>query len=278
MTKALQNFSYSVLWCGAALGCSIALFASCNARVEGCLDPEATNFDVTVDRNDQSSCTYPDLLLDASYRWADTVFRLNEVFVNDLSQAFVVTDAYILFSQVVLNTVDQGSLTVDNKTTWYVGDQSMGGELEVSDDFTLVDLTRFVYPLGDWSTTTFITTANLSAGVPDSLVPTIPDTLMSDKISDPRVFYSEELMRFAIARFSIISDTSTDVSNTYHITEASIPLTFELNKDLNLGSDDTVRVAIDFEQVLGTVDFGSDSTSIVQEIANGLSQAIIDNN
>ena len=263
------------IYCGM---CGIAAFFSCNARVDGCLDREATNFNVTVDRNDPSLCQYPDMLLNVTYQWGDTLFRTNQVFDNAFGQPFIVTDFYILFSQFALNAEDGRKLTVDNMTSWYVGDQSDGESLDVTDDFTLVDLSTFSFSLGDWSTTTFVNTADFTVGVPDTLTPTLPDTLTSNRINDSRVFYNESAMDFATARFRIVRDTSTDLSDTYHITSGPIPFTFALNKDLNLGSTDTVRVAIDFQTLLTNVDLEADSASIASGIANVLEQSIIDNN
>jgi len=254
------------------------MLAGCNARVEGCLDPEARNFDVTVDKNNPGDCTYPSMLLDVSYRWGDTTFRTGTLYTNDMGQLILVEDAYLLFSQ--FNFIDNEGIgiSVINTTPWQVGVSSQPVELDVPDDFTLVDNARFVFTLGEWNTTTFIGDANFTLGVPDSLTPTDPNNLISSKILDPRVFYNTETMSFALARFTLVRDTSTNDSDIYHISAPPMPFIFEMNKDLNLGIDDTIRLAIDYQKVFGGIDLTADSTSIASQIANALNDAIIDNN
>ena len=69
---------------GIAMG--IGLFLACNARVEGCLDIEASNFDLTLDKHDPLSCVYPDLLLKVQYSWDTLSFTTDVLYTNDLGQ------------------------------------------------------------------------------------------------------------------------------------------------------------------------------------------------
>ena len=122
------NFGLSVM-AGIVLA---VLISACNARVEGCLDPEADNFDVTVDRNNQSECIYPDMLLGVSYVYGDTSFSRSRLFENDLGQVFGVPSLYILFSQFQLKGDEIGRKMVTNETDWFIEPDNVNWRLRIT--------------------------------------------------------------------------------------------------------------------------------------------------
>ncbi len=154
------------------LGAAI-LTLGCNARVDGCLDIEASNFDVTADKDDRALCVYPSLLLNVTYQWTDTVaFAKNTIYTNDLGQLVSFEDVYVLVSQFALNGKNLGALKVEDRVEWYLNSATDPTYIEATDDFTFVDYSKFTYTLGVWRTTDVVDRLDFYVGVPDTLTPT----------------------------------------------------------------------------------------------------------
>ena len=105
MSNAGRRRIYQVgdLFTHVILGVTVVLVIACNARVEGCLDVEAENFDVTIDKHDPAECNYPDLQLKVQYSWDTLSFTKEAFFTNDLGQLIAFEEVYIHVSQIVLN-------------------------------------------------------------------------------------------------------------------------------------------------------------------------------
>ena len=260
---------------------AIGLYAlmSCNARVDGCLDPNAMNFDVTADNHDPSLCSYPSLLLSMVYSYGDTSFAKDHLFTNAMGQEYAFKDVYVLFSQFAITGLENPRMTVTNRTDWYLGTAGNGQYVEAIDDFTFVNASGFRFDIGMWRWTDFATQLDFEVGVPDTLTPTVLDSLPeSSKLSDSRTFYNMDKEEFATARFVIARDSIQAEPDTFIVSSGPIHYTYPLNKELTRGRDDTVRVRIDFKVMFDQLDLNADSSVIAAELANTLSNSIFDNN
>ena len=265
-------------WIGILL-LAACLGIACNARVDGCLDLEADNFDVTADNADPSLCIYPDLLLDVVYRYGDTTFSRQRLYENAFGQTFGLPDVYVLFSQFAVTGVEYPRLTVADRTDWYLGSGPEPEEIRVIDDFTFVDQRNFRFTLGEWRQSDYALSVDFSVGVPDTLVPTDPALIPDDNgMSDSRAFYNEAVQTFSSARFVYVLDSLEAQPDTVHLTPGAFHFTYPLEKELIRGGDDTIRVGIDFKVLFDDVDLMQDSATVVNQLANRLQSAIFDNN
>ena len=168
----------------------IGLVLGCNARVEGCLDIEASNFNVTVDKHDPEVCNYPDLLLKVQYSWDTLSFSKDSIYTNDMGQQLAFEDVYVLVSQFALNGVELGRLVVEDRVDWFLLEDD--DYTKAVDDFTFVDQSKFSFILGEWRMTDSVNRLDFYVGVPDSLTPTAPELLDDDHVlREPRAFYNE---------------------------------------------------------------------------------------
>jgi len=267
----------NLIWLLAGFLCvAVVMLQSCNARVDGCLDPEAANFDVTVDRNDASLCTYPDLLLGVTYVYGDTSFSRDCLYENDLGQSFALTQLYILFSQFQLTGEDIGRRQVINEVDWLIEPANV---TSVANDFTFVDNLAFVFPLGMWNSSDMINEMRFTVGVPDSLTPTNIDSLALDnKLNDSRTMYNVEQEQFATAGFTYVRDSLEGIPETVVVSSGPLSYDYPLSKSLRPGEDDTVRVKVDFELLFGDTDLSLDSATIASQLSDRLESAILNNN
>jgi|GEM_PF-6571113 len=253
----------------------ISLAIGCNARVEGCLDVEAENFDVTVDKHDPSACNYPNLQLKVQYSWDTLSFSKSAFFTNDLGQLLAFEDVYVLVSQFVLNGMDLGPLVVEDRTEWFIKEGDGGEFIQAVDDFTFVDYSKFSFVLGEWRVTDFVDRLEFFVGVPDSLTPMSVDSLHDGHVlRESRAFYNEETDEFATARFIIARDSARIDIDTFVISSGPLAHSFPISKQLIPGRDDDVDIKIDFYTIFKNVDLEQDSTSIAQQLADNLSGAI----
>ncbi len=120
------------------------LFSACYERVEGCLDLQATNFELSADRPCEDCCTYPTWKLSPQHRVvpADN---------PDTSLAFSYDAAYAVapnlqdsfrFQQIFFYLYDfslkgaNGTLEVSDEFSWY---DAAGVQHAGKDDYLLVD-------------------------------------------------------------------------------------------------------------------------------------------
>lgn len=255
----------------------IGLVVGCNARVEGCLDIEASNFDVTVDKHDPEVCSYPDMLLKVQYSWDTLSFSKDSFYTNDIGQLLAFEDVYVLVSQFALNGVELGRLVVEDRTDWFLLEDD--AYIKAIDDFTFVDQSKFSFILGEWRTTDSVDRLDFYVGVPDTLTPTSPELLDDDHVlREPRAFYSEETNEFATARFIVARDSARTELDTFVISSGPLAYSFPLSKELTRGRNDDVGIEINFYTIFKDVDLDQDPASIAQALEANLQAAILDNN
>jgi len=256
------------------------LCIGCNARVEGCLDIEASNFDVTVDKNDPDACNYPDMLLKVQYSWDtlsfSTLSSTTEAFyTNDMGQLLGFEDIYVLVSQFALNGMELGRLVVEDRTDWFLKEGDGGEYVKAIDDFTFIDYSKFSFILGEWRTTDLVDRMDFFVGIPDTLTPTSVDSLSEDHVlREPRAFYNEETNEFATARFIIARDSARTEIDTFVVSSGPLAYSFPLSQQLTRGRDDEVSIKIDFYAIFRDVDLAQDSASVARQLADNLKDAI----
>jgi hypothetical protein len=77
---------------------SISLMA-CYDRKEGCFDPLADNFDVTVDDECDDCCTFPGIeLRPIAINGLDSTYEVSDIIINDLAERFKIIDCRFYIS------------------------------------------------------------------------------------------------------------------------------------------------------------------------------------
>ena len=275
------SIGLSIYWpCFAVVLCIVLLMA-CNARERGCLDIEATNFDIEAERADNSVCEYPELYLDVVYAWGtEEVFIPSEFYMNSLGQLFSVNEFHYLFSQFSIQRQDAVDLTVAERTQWYLKESgNVGTYIEAIDDFVYVDRSRFQFELGTTEESGYANTYQFWTSVPDSLTPTVVDsTSPLSKIQDSRALYDEELEQFASARFVVEYGMPATWVDTFIIYDNPFLHQHSIDKQLNQGFTDTLRIGLQFKELFDDLNLDSPRDTIVEHLRKSLKSSVIDNN
>ncbi len=75
------------------------LIYSCYTRKDGCLDTYAANYDAGADDHCVQCCTYPELRLNSSNFYGDSIYRRGDTLTNQLGQQFILLGLRYYVSQ-----------------------------------------------------------------------------------------------------------------------------------------------------------------------------------
>ena len=73
-------------------------------------------------------------------------------------------------------------------------------------------------------------------------------------------------------------DTADSPLDTLVVYAEPFVVSHMLQKELRRGFDDTLRIALNLESIFGPIDLTQSNNVIVEQIANSLKGAIVDNN
>jgi len=166
---------------------SLLLFAclmwtgwGCNTRIQGCLDPNATNFDLTAEKACDDCCTFPTVSITLSQKWGDNNFSTDNTFFDIHSQPYKIIDLQYFLSSFAWESSFNEVYTVDSSTANCPGEM-----FNYTNDINVIRPTSFVYTLGSSRMPTEIDSLGFHVGLvedfsclDDSLSST-PDILTS---------------------------------------------------------------------------------------------------
>jgi hypothetical protein len=90
MNQKIHNWAFLIA--------GLLFISSCYESVEGCLDPSATNFNASADKD--CCCEYPNLNLKTTWMYDTLAFNANSVYENGLGQLFSIKRLDILISEI----------------------------------------------------------------------------------------------------------------------------------------------------------------------------------
>ena len=104
---------------------TVVLAISCYTPIDGCLDPESTNYSIAGDRDCDDCCTYPKVKLSIFHQYGDTTLILEDTLVNNLGQeysiikfAYFLSDFKMYTDGIVHEVEDSIQLDVDDGTEY----------------------------------------------------------------------------------------------------------------------------------------------------------------
>ena len=84
----------------------LLLITACEEPKKGCTDIRATNFDVAAAKDDNTTCSFPKLILQTAYIVGDSNFLTTSSYKNSLNQPFKIIQAATYLSDFQLLTSD----------------------------------------------------------------------------------------------------------------------------------------------------------------------------
>jgi len=146
---------------------AILVLTSCYERIEGCLDPLATNFAIVADDPCDECCVYPAFKLQVSHFIGEDSFTKDSVMINDFGQNVQVRNAVLFVSDFVLHTDDDLTLEVNEMSNYASLD---GEESELKEDHIVLEESTRFSTIGSVTDPAIIDSISAYAGINHSLI------------------------------------------------------------------------------------------------------------
>lgn len=257
------------------LGLSFIFFLySCYENVEGCLDPNSSNYDVTADIACEDCCTYPTLSINLGNFNNDTSYNNVDSIVNNLNQEFVIEDLQTYLSDF---SVSDGTEIYGISETINYTDAS-GNEQTISDDIIRTRPNQLKYTLGTFIESNDYSSIMLSLGVPEEI-----DNAQSIEITTdhPLAIAGDSLYIVSenqyVKSWVVLRQIGVhEVADTLQINTSKHEYLFEdLEINQERGSSLDLNIKIDYAVLISDIDYNSmTKAEIIQQIGNNLSLAI----
>jgi len=250
--------------------CFVLVEWACNTRIEGCLDPNASNFDFTAEQDCDGCCTYPFMTFTLSQKWnnenfstADTLYDLNQ-------NPYKIVDIRYFLSSWTWKGVDNAAYTVDSTEA-----DCAGHKLRYTKDINAIESRIFIYLLGNYRQAPVIDSVNFHMGLVedfeclDDTLSSTPDILTpASPLWNP---HTEDLstMRLVVNRNIVDSVFDTVFIDLHQLFSVSYPHILARGADYSFLL--TVNYAMWFEQV-DISDLNSFSSSITQGLEGSITR------
>ncbi len=246
------------------------IWASCQEPTTGCLDVNATNFDVTVDNPcEDACCTYPFLVVQAEHLFDTDKFSLNKKYkiendsIEFLSFQFYLSDFQLIKNDnTIATTVDSVLLYRDRDSVKTLRNFILAGK-NIGFDFSVgrfdkpATYAKIKFQLG--------LNADINKAVP-SRMPS--DSPLSTKTDSMYIAADKTYI------FNKIVFTRKSKNDTVRIT-ITTPQNFEFVKNLSFkqGFDATIPLKINYLRFFKGVDFSQPQNVIKQKIVENTASA-----
>lgn len=216
----------------------------CNTREEGCLDLEAVSFDVSAEKQCGDCCTYPELFWNAAYQWDTVSFVLNKYLPVLSGDSILFTNAAILVNNIRFLEIDGDTLRILDELVLECEDGEQTEEIQIVDDFVIINRSRFDYSMGMRKTSPAITGLKGQVGMNPELQCYDASLLTSGHPLAASGMYDQRLDRAATARFYYTINEGEPDSVFLH--SNPFPFEFMFNKQLRRAANDTIRIQLDY--------------------------------
>jgi hypothetical protein len=124
---------------------------ACDPPIEGCLDVEATNFDVSADRACDECCQAPQLVCSVEQLFNSVVWKPDTAYRNDLNQWFIIRSAAFYLSNFEAFQ-DVNTFRVTDTLGFRTFGAALGDTTRevITDDVALVRRTALEYRIGEF--------------------------------------------------------------------------------------------------------------------------------
>lgn len=237
---------------------------ACDPNVEGCLDAESTNFDVSADKPCDACCTSPRLVIQVFQEFgAGVVWRPDSAYNNDLNQPFRINSVAFYLSDFQLTQNNEVFRPFD--TLQFKVFDAVGGDTTkqtLSNDILLARRVTLDYPVGEFKTSGKFDAIQCQFGLSEVTNRVVPSSASSNnplsKQSDSLWLSRSE--GYVWLQVVVQRDTSAGTpSDTLRFTKADFTTPLILTKMANfereLGFDFKIKCTADYFTLFKGVDF-----------------------
>lgn len=253
--------------------------SSCYENVEGCLDPDSTNYNLAADIDCDDCCSFPTLSLAIAYSFGEDAYNRVDTVSNDLGQEFVIEDLQTYFSEVSVSDGSQ-SFNIDETFTY---EDSNGNSQEITDDIILATPRGFRNVLGTFRQANEYTSMMFTLGVPTeidlaqsiSVAADHPLAIAGDSlfITDQNQYVKSWIL---LRQIDVHNEDETDTL------QIDLPNHRYLFDDILIsqerGSSIDLNIKIDYEIIIAGIDYNTMTRAqVIEQIGDNLTIAITPN-
>jgi hypothetical protein len=230
---------------------------SCTEEDEGCLDPDATNLDISADKN--CCCSYPNLTLDMSYSYgADSIrFFFDSLYLSEQGDSLLFRDLRFYISDFVLFEGSDSLKILDSL--------SYNNNGYLRDDLVLIDPSRFVNQVGSRKGFGSYSRLKMTIGLRDSwlAVDSIEDNSSHPWLEDD--FYLGNSHAVGVVSYDVIN---MDTMNFTHFLFSPFYGSISLGGswELEQATDFVIQLNLDIEALTRGIDFANSGEEQIKSI------------
>ena len=251
----------------------------CYDDKEGCLDPNAVNFDVSADKD--CCCQYPALTLNVSWKENDTTFlSLNKVFLDDAQQPYKLLGVRFYLSHLEAVDVNQNAVDVNGESEkWVYGAGNVPEKAKVSDNVLLIKQTQADYKLGTFKRPGTYQGIRLDIGLDAQQNAVIPDSLSGENVLGfkPDSMWVAPKM-YIQQQWIVMTDTSSSMPqvDTFQVlsVQGGVELAYNPLLVVPQGANYELKIAVDMSQWLHNIKWGANKMEILQKLADNSKDAL----
>lgn len=249
----------------------------CYDEKEGCLDPNALNFDVSADKD--CCCEYPSLKLNVSFMQNDTTsFSYQRFYTDEVGADVYQIKSFSFYLSHVEVKPEGGDWldVVDSTEYWLYG---VGGVArgDVSNNVLLVEHNRLKYDLGRISYPGPFTGVRFQLGLDETQKQVIPDSLSNHPLSIGADSMWVSSGVYLQQKWVVVTDTSADsyTVDTFRVVgNVGVDLDYTSAFILPRGKDYEVRLAINIPDWLKGVDWQANKETILEKLSSNSASAL----
>lgn len=231
------------------LACCIFSGQSCIEREDGCLDPNAQNFNFNADRACDTCCIYPRLSLVLSQKWGNENFQNTDTLYDINQQPYYILDLKYLLSSFRWIDTDGNVYTVDS-----AGIKCGNEIITYSPDLLLIDSRQFNYVLDSIKVFPAVQRVLFNMGWDDDVACVDPSSEdIPGILSDESPLWDEDLQQRAAMRVIMQRDTSMEIFDTVFI-QTLQPFDINYEELFTIGQPQSIRLSVNYEEWFGGFD------------------------
>lgn len=223
----------------------LSLITSCYESVDGCLDPDATNYDVNADNDCDDCCTLPTFSILMSYLVDGESYIQGDSF-RVSQQGLMIEDFHFFISDITL--IDPEGNNVDYEDKFLIYDQMAAGE-SILEDFKYYASNQFRGTLENMRYSGFINKIRFKIGLSERINTYVKDSLEVNtalSITPDSIYVSsEEGYEFYAFQIRDTMENYIEVReiNAYPLPEINVTLD---DVEIRRGFNDELNLFIDF--------------------------------
>lgn len=234
----------------------LLIISSCGEDIEGCLDPEASNFDPSADVT--CCCEYPQLSIRMTYNnyaGDSAAFSSDDIFSDEDGTPFYVNNISMYLSDFELIRLDNSVETIVDTLTVSLTD---GTTAVLKNDVLLLQDNVFQYNIGTTNTSGNFIKIRFKVGLDNDWSQVNPESVESTHpLSASNGLYENDTYIFN--QIEVISDTSlVEDATSFNVISNVVNIELEHDFSINSGFDTQININADLKRLLEDIDFQND--------------------